>query len=62
MDDAIAVALEIVAIGMWRLRKAASAGVFNAYRVVGEHEESLAVRRVLYAETQSTPRKSLANL
>jgi hypothetical protein len=47
---------------MWRLRKAASAGVFNAYRVVGEHEESLAVRRVLYAETQSTPRKSLANL
>ncbi len=43
MDDAIAVALKVVAVRMRRLGMAASAGVFDAHRIVGEHEKSLAV-------------------
>ena len=42
VDDAVAVALEVVTIGMLRLGVAASAGMFHAYRVLGEHEASLA--------------------
>ena len=42
MNDAVAVALEVVAVGMRRLGKAASAGVFDVHRVAGEHGESLA--------------------
>jgi hypothetical protein len=42
MDDTIAVALKVVAVRMRRLGIAASAGVFYAHRVVGEHEQSLA--------------------
>ena len=41
MDYPIAVALKVVAVRMLRLGIAASAGVFNAHRVVGEHGESL---------------------
>jgi hypothetical protein len=36
MNDAIAVALEVVAVGMLRLRMTASAGVFRANGVGGE--------------------------
>src|SRR5580704_12092271 len=42
VNDAVAVALEIVAIRMGRLGKTASAGLFHAHRIVGEHEGSLA--------------------
>src|SRR5271169_415143 len=42
MNDTIAVALKVVAVGMRRLGMAASAGVFYAHRIVGEHEQSLA--------------------
>ena len=44
MDDTITVALKVVAIRMRRLGMAASAGVFYADRIVGEHGESLALR------------------
>src|SRR6202140_3267810 len=44
MDDAIPVALKVVAVRMRRLGMAASAGVFYAHRIVGEHGESLALR------------------
>jgi hypothetical protein len=42
MDDTITVALKVVAVRMRRLGMAASAGVFYAHRIVGEHGESLA--------------------
>src|SRR5208282_4994867 len=42
MNDAVAVALKVVAIGMRRLGMAASAGIFDAHRIVGEHGQSLA--------------------
>jgi hypothetical protein len=42
MDDAVAVALKAVAVGVRRLEVAASARVFYAHRIVGEHEKSLA--------------------
>ena len=42
VDDTIAVTLKVIAIGMRRLGKAAPARVFNAYRVIGQHEKSLA--------------------
>jgi hypothetical protein len=43
VDDAVAVALEVVAIGMGRLREAASAGMFHLHRVGGQHGDSLAL-------------------
>jgi hypothetical protein len=43
MDDTIPVALKVVAIGMRRLGMAASTGVFDAHRIVGEHGKSLAL-------------------
>ncbi len=42
VDNAITVALKVVAIGMPRLVITASAGLFHPHRVVGEHGESLA--------------------
>lgn len=42
VDDAVAVALKVIAIGMGWLGITASAGLFRVHRVVGEHEESLA--------------------
>ena len=44
MDDAVAVPLEIVAIGMLGLRNAASAGLLHPHGVVGQHGASLALR------------------
>src|SRR5712671_442203 len=41
VDNAVAVALEIVAIGMRRFREAASAGMFHLHRVGGQHGRSL---------------------
>src|SRR4029077_10946710 len=42
VDDAVAVALKVVAIGMRRLRESASAGLFHLHRVGGQHGDSLA--------------------
>ena len=51
MDDAVAVALKVVAVRMRRLGIAASARVFHAHRIVGEHGKSLAERpRPLFSE------------
>src|SRR6202142_3837895 len=41
VDDAITVALKVVAVRMLRLGITASAGLFHAYGVVGEHFQSL---------------------
>ena len=43
VDDAVAVALEVVAVGMRRFREAASAGLFHLHRVAGQHWDSLAL-------------------
>jgi hypothetical protein len=42
MNDPVAVTLEVVAVGMRQLGIAASTGVFNAHRIVGEHGKSVA--------------------
>ncbi len=42
MDDAVAVALEVVAVGMLRLGETASAGVFDVHRVTRKHGERIA--------------------
>src|ERR1700692_229824 len=42
VDDAVAVALKVVAIGMGRFGEAASAGLFYLHRVGGQHDRSLA--------------------
>jgi len=42
VDDTVAIALKIVAIGMRRFRETASAGMFCMHRVAGEHGGSLA--------------------
>jgi hypothetical protein len=38
VDDTVAVALEVVAIGMRRLGETAPAALFHANGVIGEHE------------------------
>jgi hypothetical protein len=43
MDDPVAVTLIIVAVRVLRLGMAASAGVFDAHRIVGEHEKQFTV-------------------
>ena len=43
VDDAVAVALEVVAIGMLGLGDAASAGLLHPHGVVGQHGGSLAL-------------------
>ena len=43
VDDAVAVALKVVAVGMRRLGEAASAGVFDVHRVGGQHGGSIAL-------------------
>ena len=42
VDHAITVALKVVAVGMRRLRNAASTGVFHVHRAAVQHKESLA--------------------
>src|ERR1700730_16891441 len=42
MDDAVAVALEVVAVGMQRLRETPSAGMLHLHGVAGQHSRSLA--------------------
>jgi hypothetical protein len=37
VNDAVAVALEVVAVGMNCFGEAASAGVFDVHRVAGQH-------------------------
>ncbi len=44
MDDAVAVALKVIAVGMREFREAASAGMFHLHRVSGEHSGSLTGR------------------
>jgi hypothetical protein len=41
VDDAVTVALKVVAVGVLRLGVTASAGVFRVHRVVSEHGKSL---------------------
>lgn len=55
MDDAITIALKIVAIGVRRLGMAASAGIFYANGIVGQHGESLAAHRKLLLEGERFP-------
>jgi hypothetical protein len=55
VNDAVAVALEVVAVGMGRLGKAASAGVFYEHRVGGQHGRSLAEYRVPSAARRMEP-------
>ena len=43
VNNAIAVALIVVAIRMRRFREAASAGLFHLHRVAGQHGNSLAL-------------------
>src|ERR1700751_781528 len=43
VDDGVAIGLKVVAIGMPGLREKASAGLFHAYGITGEHGESLAL-------------------
>ena len=43
VDDAVAVPLEIIAIGVLGLGNAASAGLLHPHGVVGQHGESLAL-------------------
>src|ERR1035441_6040691 len=66
MDNTIAIALKVVAVGMLRLGMAASAGVFYAHRVVGEHEKSLALFildcRILESSRESRDLLHLAQL
>ena len=45
VDDAVAVTLKIIAVGMAGLGKTAPARFFHAYRVGGEREDSLAARK-----------------
>ncbi len=42
VNDAVAVALKVVAVGVRGLGEAASAGVFDVHRVGGQHGWSLA--------------------
>ena len=37
VNDAVAVALKVIAVGMRRFRKATSAGLFHLHRVAGQH-------------------------
>src|SRR5579863_7155221 len=55
MDDAITIALKIVAVGMLRLGITASAGLFHPHGVFGEHEQSLTaiVRWISFSETRT---------
>ena len=59
VDDSVAVALKIVAVGMGRLGKTASAGLFHPHRVVGEHGRSLA-EAVSYRLSALSPGKKRA--
>src|ERR1039457_6338589 len=54
VNDAIAVALKVVAVGVGWFREAASAGAFDVHRVAGEHVRSLAEYAVAIAENGIT--------
>ena len=43
MDNAVAVSLEIISIGVGRLGEATSARTFHAHGVIGEHAERIAL-------------------
>src|SRR5882724_8595464 len=46
VNDAVAIALEVIAVGMRRLGVAASPRVFHAHRVIGQHAVSVAVVKI----------------
>src|ERR1700704_4932380 len=46
VNDAVAIALEVVAVGMRRLGVAASPRVFHAHGIVGQHWVSVAVGKI----------------
>ena len=54
VNDAVPVALEIVAIGVLGFRNSASAGLFDPHGVVGQHEGSLALSRLGELTTEDT--------
>jgi hypothetical protein len=43
VNDTIAIALKVVAVGMRGLKKTASAGALDVHRVGGQHEERIAL-------------------
>jgi hypothetical protein len=49
MHDAIAVALEVIAIRMWWLWMTASARLLHAHRIVSKHAKSLAAENSIYS-------------
>src|SRR5450432_1575971 len=53
VNDAVPVALEIVAIGMLGFRNSASAGLLHPHGVVGQHEGSLALWKWKASTTRS---------
>lgn len=54
VNHTVAVALEIVAVGMRRLRKAASAGVLDVHRVAGQHKGSVAEQQFPVSSSRSS--------
>jgi hypothetical protein len=54
VDDSIAIALIVVAVGMWRFREAASTGLFHVYRVAGQHVGSLSKPSTEYLMPRKT--------
>src|SRR5437660_9195086 len=60
VNDPIAVALKVVAVGMLRLGVTAPAGLFHAHRIISEHGESLKSRFQCFKEVVAS-RRSPAN-
>jgi hypothetical protein len=53
MNDAIAIAFKVVAVGMSWLRVATSARVLNAYRIRSQHVRSVAKNNWVLARVQA---------
>lgn len=53
MNDAIAIALKVVAVGMSWLRVATSARVLNAYRIRSQHVRSVAKNNWVLTRVQA---------
>ena len=48
VNDAVAVALKVITVGMVRLREPASAGLSDVHRVGGEHEKRIEESREIW--------------
>jgi hypothetical protein len=53
MNDAIAIAFKVVAVGMSWLRVATSARVLDAYRIRSQHVRSVAKKNCVLARVQA---------